>query len=258
MKKVAIITGAANGIGRRMTMNFIGAGYTVAAIDFDKEGLEKLAGRYEENELACFFGDIGEKEVLESFDRWFRERFDRVDALINNACKSRGGLKNCSYDDFNYVLRVGVTAQFYLTQLLTDMFAKGSSIVNISSTRAMMSQANTESYTATKGAVTALTHAMAVTLSGKARVNAISPGWIDTGAYQKEESYEPEYADGDTLQHPSGIVGEPSDISQLALYLCSDAAKFINGQNIAVDGGMTKLMIYHADHGWTYDPKTEE
>ena len=113
-----------------------------------------------------------------------------------------------------------------------------------------MSQPDTESYSAAKGGIVALTHAMSATLAGRVRVNAISPGWIDTGAYQRAESYAPEHTDGDILQHPAGRVGRPEDIARMALYLCSDSAGFIDGENITIDGGMTKLMIYHNDFGW--------
>jgi NAD(P)-dependent dehydrogenase (short-subunit alcohol dehydrogenase family) len=143
------------------------------------------------------------------------------------------------------VLRVGVAAPFLLTQLLLKHFNTPASVVNISSTRYLMSQANTESYTAAKGGITALTHAMAVTLAGIARVNAISPGWIDTTGKP---------FDGlNASQHPVGRVGVPADIVHTVLFLCDQKSSFITGQNITVDGGMTKLMIYHDDCGWTYN-----
>ncbi|MBQ1900789.1 MAG: SDR family oxidoreductase, partial [Erysipelotrichaceae bacterium] len=144
-----------------------------------------------------------------------------------------------------YALKVGVTAPFYLTKLFLPYFDEGAAIVNISSTRACMSQAQTESYTAAKGGISALTHALAVSLSGKVRVNSISPGWIDT-AYTI-------YEGPDAYQQPSGRVGNPQDIADMVLYLCSDKASFIDGENINIDGGMSKLMIYHGDHGWSLD-----
>lgn len=140
---------------------------------------------------------------------------------------------------------VGVTAPFYLTKLLMPHLAKNASIVNISSSRDRMSQPQTESYTAAKGGIAALTHALAVSLAGKARVNSISPGWIDT-AYTT-------YAGPDATQQPAGRVGNPMDIANMVLFLCCDKAGFITGENICIDGGMTKLMIYHGDHGWTLE-----
>jgi NAD(P)-dependent dehydrogenase (short-subunit alcohol dehydrogenase family) len=143
-------------------------------------------------------------------------------------------------------MRVGITAPFFLTRLFMGHFNTPASIVNISSTRHLMSQADTESYTAAKGGITALTHAMAVTLAGKARVNAISPGWIDTTGSRFEGP--------DATQHPVGRVGTPSDIVHAVMFLCSPESGFITGQNITVDGGMTKQMVHHNDFGWTYNP----
>ena len=125
--------------------------------------------------------------------------------------------------------------------------AEGAAIVNISSSRDRMSQPQTESYTAAKGGIAALTHALAVSLAGKVRVNSISPGWIDT-AYTV-------YEGPDAVQQPVGRVGNPLDIANMVLYLCSDKAGFITGENICIDGGMTRQMIYHGDNGWTLTSK---
>jgi NAD(P)-dependent dehydrogenase (short-subunit alcohol dehydrogenase family) len=165
-----------------------------------------------------------------------------VDYLINNALPITKGIDECTFDEFNYALCVGVTAPFYLTKLFLPHFAPDAAIVNISSSRDRMSQPQTESYTAAKGGIAALTHALAVSLAGKVRVNSISPGWIDTtGA---------EYSGADTVQHPAGRVGNPHDIANMVLFLCSDKAGFITGENICIDGGMTRQMIYTGDHGW--------
>ncbi|NSB15497.1 NAD(P)-dependent dehydrogenase (short-subunit alcohol dehydrogenase family) [Clostridium beijerinckii] len=115
-----------------------------------------------------------------------------------------------------------------------------------------MSQSDTESYTAAKGGILALTHGLSVSLSNKVRVNSISPGWIDTGSYYDEE-YVPKYSESDLLQHPSGRIGNPKDIARAAMFLCNEENSFINGENINIDGGMTKLMIYNDDNGWRYD-----
>lgn len=153
------------------------------------------------------------------------------------------GIDECSYEEFQYLLAVGVTAPFYLSKLFTTYFNRGSSIINISSSRDRMSQPQTESYTAAKGGIAALTHALAVSLAGKVRVNSISPGWIDTD-YRI-------YNGADAIQQPAGRVGNPLDIANMVLFLCSDKAGFITGENICIDGGMTKHMIYHGDHGWS-------
>ena len=230
--KVAVVTGGARGIGKAICDAFAAQGVSVCTIDL-------LENNY-------FVGDISKEQVLRSFASRVIAEHGKINFLINNACLSRGGLKACSYEDFNYVLRVGVSAPFMLTQLFMDHFSTPASIVNISSTRRLMSQADTESYSAAKGGLSALTHAMAITLAGKARVNSVSPGWIDTSDAQRETP--------DAAQHPAGRVGRASDIVHTVLFLCDQKSSFITGQDITVDGGMTKLMVYHNDCGWTYKP----
>ena len=162
--------------------------------------------------------------------------------LVNNAIPKTSGIDSCSYEEFEYAQRVGVTAPFYLSKLFKDHFAPGASIINISSSRDRMSQPQTESYTAAKGGIAALTHALAVSFAGKVRVNSISPGWIDT-AYTV-------YSGPDATQQPAGRVGNPMDIASMVLFLASEKAGFITGENICIDGGMTRQMIYHGDCGW--------
>ena len=226
--KVAVVTGGAQGIGRCVADEFRKRGATVCIID-------KQAGDH-------FVGDIACRETLERFAAEVVERHGRVDYIVNNALPIMRGIDECSYEEFEYALRVGVTAPFYLVKLLMPHLAEGASIVNISSSRDRMSQPQTESYTAAKGGIAALTHALAVSLAGRARVNSISPGWIDT-------SYAT-YEGPDALQQPAGRVGNPMDIANMVMYLCSDMAGFITGENICIDGGMTRQMIYHGDHGW--------
>lgn len=227
--KVAVVTGGAKGIGKAIVEEFRKAGAKVCIIDL-------LPNDY-------FVGDLANQEVLESFARKVIADHGHVDYLINNALPLMKGIEDCTYEEFNYALRVGVTAPFYLTKLFAPYFASGGSIVNISSSRDRMSQPQTESYTAAKGGISALTHALAVSLAGKVRVNSISPGWIDT-----EYTV---YSGPDAIQHPAGRVGNPLDIANMVLYLCSDQAGFITGENICIDGGMTRQMIYHNDCGWT-------
>jgi NAD(P)-dependent dehydrogenase (short-subunit alcohol dehydrogenase family) len=253
--KVCVVTGGALGIGRCLTQEFARLGAKVAFVDLDatagQENLELI--RQAGGEALFFAGDIAEERVLREFADHVAANYGRVDYLINNACLSRGGiLSQCSYEDFNYVLRVGVSAPYFLSLLLLPYFNPGGSIVNIASTRAFQSQPDTESYTAAKGGISALTHALAASLAGKVRVNAISPGWIDTGEYH-DPSYTPSHAPADLLQHTSKRIGHPLDIVRAVLFLCSEENSFINGQNIVIDGGMTRLMIYHGDHGWAYN-----
>lgn len=227
--KVVVVTGGARGIGKCICEEFEKLGAKVCVIDL-------LDNPY-------FIGDISDKQTLEKFAEKVISDYGRVDFLINNAAPMSKGILECSYEDFCYAFNVGVTAAFYLSKLFMPYFAEGASIVNISSSRDRMSQPQTESYTAAKGGIHALTHALAISLAGKVRVNSISPGWIDT-------NYEV-YKGSDAVQQPVGRVGNPLDISNMVLYLCSDKAGFITGENICVDGGMTKQMIYHDDHGWS-------
>ena len=226
--KVVIVTGGAKGIGRCIADEFRSQGAIVYVIDMQE-------GNH-------FVGDISKKEVLESFAAKVLSKHNQVDIIINNALPMMKGIDGCSYEEFQYALSVGITAPFYLVKLFLSHLAEGASIINISSSRDRMSQPQTESYTAAKGGIAALTHALAVSLAGRARVNSISPGWIDT-AYTV-------YDGPDATQQPAGRVGNPKDIANMVLYLCSDKAGFITGENICIDGGMTKQMIYHGDFGW--------
>jgi len=229
--KVVVVTGGARGIGKAICEHFEKEGAHVCLIDLL------------ENDF--FVGDISDKATLEAFAAKVIEKYGRVDVLVNNALPIMRGIDECSFEEFQYALSVGVTAPFYLSKLFNAYFAEGASIINISSSRDRMSQPQTESYTAAKGGISALTHALAVSLADKVRVNSISPGWIDT-AYTV-------YEGPDAVQQPAGRVGNPDDIAELALFLASDKAGFITGENICVDGGMTRLMIYHGDHGWKLD-----
>ena len=227
--KVVIVTGGANGIGKCIAGEFRACGATVYVIDKQQDGEH-------------YVGDISRKEVLEAFAAEIIGKHSKVHCIINNALPITKGIDECTYEEFQYAMSVGVTAPFYLTKLLLPHLAEGASVVNISSSRDRMSQPQTESYTAAKGGIAALTHALAMSLAGKARVNSISPGWIDTTGSG--------YCGADAAQQPAGRVGTPSDIANMVLFLCSDKAGFITGENICIDGGMTRQMIYHGDNGW--------
>ncbi len=229
--RVAVVTGGAHGIGQAVARLFGQEGAAVEIID-------SAPG-------AHFVGDIGDRQTLERFAAQVIGRHGRVDFLINNAPPPMRGIDDCGWEEFRRALDIGVTAPFYLTKLLLPAFAPGAAVVNISSSRDRMSQPQTESYTAAKGGISALTHALAVSLAGRARVNSISPGWIDT-EYRV-------YEGPDASQQPAGRVGNPMDIARAALFLCSSQAGFITGENLCVDGGMTRQMVYHGDCGWTYE-----
>ena len=229
--KIAVITGGAHGIGKAIAEAFRAEGAAVEIIDI-------APGEH-------YIGDISKKETLHAFAQTVLDRHRRIDFLINNALPLMKGIDECSYEEFTYALSVGVTAPFYLSKLFAPHFAPGGVIINISSSRDRMSQPQTESYTAAKGGIAALTHALAVSLAGRVRVNSISPGWIDT-AYRV-------YEGPDATQQPAGRVGNPMDIAHMVLFLCSDKAGFITGENICIDGGMTRQMIDHGDCGWRLD-----
>lgn len=226
--KIVVVTGGAKGIGLCIAKEFEKCGAKVEVIDISE-------GNH-------YVGDLSKKDDIEKFADYVIEKFGHVDCLINNAIPIMKGLDSCTYEDFQYALSVGVTAPFYLTKLFSPYFSENASIVNISSSRDRMSQPQTDSYTAAKGGISALTHSLMMSLAGRVRVNSISPGWIDTDFIT--------YEGPDAVQQPSGRVGNPMDIANMVLYLCSEKAGFINGENICIDGGMTKQMIYHNDCGW--------
>lgn len=231
--KVAVVTGGAQGIGKCICEQFEKQGAAVCTIDLQDN--------------PYFVGDLSDEQTVRRFADKVISQYGHVDYLVNNAIPLFKGIDSCTYEEFNYALRVGVSAPFLLTQLFLPYFAEGASIVNISSSRDRMSMPFSESYTAAKGGIAALTHALAASLAGKVRVNSVSPGWIDTTGAVTDPI--------DLAQHPAGRVGTPMDIANAVLFLCSEQAGFITGENLCVDGGMTRLMIYHGDNGWTYNPE---
>ena len=226
--KVVVVTGGAQGIGKCIAECFAREGAKVHIIDIQQG--------------PWFVGDLADKATLERFAGDVIAKSGKVDVLINNAMPIFKGIDKCTYEEFAYAQAVGVVAPFYLAKLFKDSFAEGASIINISSSRDRMSQPQSESYTAAKGGIAALTHALAASLAGRIRVNSISPGWIDTSFKT--------YDGPDASQHFAGRVGNPMDIANMVLYLASDKAGFISGENICIDGGMTRNMIYHNDFGW--------
>ena len=243
-KQTYLITGGAGGIGRYLVTKLIHLGHDVIFIDRDEEKGLTLMGELSNHHLQFMHYDLKDPLHLEAIALAIKSMDVRIDTIIHNACISKGGINDASYDDFIDVIKVGLAAPFYLTKLLLPYVSEKANVIHIASTRAFQSQANTECYSAAKGGLIALTHALSVSLSGKVRVNSISPGWIDTTSDQKATDAQ------DDLQHPSKRRGISKDILKAVIYLSDLDNDFVNGENIIIDGGMSKQMIYHNDFGW--------
>lgn len=237
---VAVITGGSRGIGRAIVEEYAALGWATAVLDL----VEAPAGPAPDLFVQ---GDVADPDCLRRFALAVAGRHGRVDLLVNNACVFRRGiLSDLPYEEVLGLLRVGVMAPYELSRLFMPHYAPGACIINISSTRAHQSQPDSEAYAATKGGLSALTHALALSLAGRVRVNTITPGWIDTtGA---------DWPGPDSAQHPARRVGRPADIAKAVRFLASPEASFITGAELVIDGGMSKHMIYHNDLGWTYAP----
>lgn len=243
-----LVTGGAQGIGRAITMACLARGWAVAALDVDGEALEALAeetgagGR-----LMTVEGPNHDEPFVADTVAGAAAHFGGLSGLVNNAGFSRNRpLEELSLEDWNAVIATNLTGAFLCAKhAAPHLRAAGGAIVNLASTRAFMSQPGTEAYSASKGGVFALTHALAASLAPEVRVNAISPGWIATQAWQKPSRRSaPDLAPEDHAQHWTGRVGRPEDIAATAVHLLSDAAGFITGANVVIDGGMTRKMIY--------------
>lgn len=236
MNKVIVITGCAKGIGKALAETYLSNQDIVFGIDKEicqREGIHH------------YVGDISQEIEREYFVESIFEKVDHIDVLIHNAMETHTGiLSPLDIKGFRNALEVGVVAPYHLTALLKEGMSLGSSIINIVSTRAFQTQKDNEAYASAKGALNSLTIALANSLGPTIRVNAIAPGWINTS--HSEVSKE------DINQHPVHLVGEEKDIVDAVLFLSSDAAKFIMGQTLIIDGGMSKQMIYHNDEGWSY------
>jgi NAD(P)-dependent dehydrogenase (short-subunit alcohol dehydrogenase family) len=244
-QKVYVVTGGARGIGRALVEYLISIGHFVFFIDIRIDLAKQMIESLDSEMLVFIPCDLSQKEDIEKAVIAIENYGKTIDCLVNNAAISSGGLLTSSYEGFMHTLSVNLVAPFYLSKLIEPMMNLKSSIINIGSTRAFQSQKDTESYSASKGGIISLTHAMMMTLDGKIRVNAISPGWIDTSSDQDNDVL-------DHKQHPSKRIGLPKDVIHAVMYLSSDDNDFLNGQNIIIDGGMSKQMIYHKDENWEY------
>jgi len=245
--KTAIVTGGGQGIGRSITEALLKAGARVWLIDSDAEaGTETAADLNSLGTVEFILTDVADAHAVESM----RQRVAAaggVDLLVNNAAiMVRKPLEELAPEEWHRVLDVNLTGPFLCSRAFADMLrSRHGSIVNIASTRALMSEPHTESYAASKGGLVALSHALALSLGPAVRVNCISPGWIDVSSLRKRSRHQTmSLSEQDHAQHPAGRVGRPEDIAALVLYLSSTEAGFITGENIVIDGGMTRKMIY--------------
>jgi NAD(P)-dependent dehydrogenase (short-subunit alcohol dehydrogenase family) len=254
-QRIAIVTGAAQGIGRALTGHFLAAGWRVAAVDIDAEALTELAAMFPGDAVCPLRADVGsEAEVVQAFAdlaAWQAAAGQPagIDLLVNNAGIAdpvSGPIEQLALADWMRWQNSHLTAAFLCTRAaVPGLRARRGGIVNIASTRALQSEPHCEAYAAAKGGLLALTHALAVSLGPDIRVNAICPGWIETGDLQKAAARRPvEHREVDRLQHPAGRVGVPADIAALVAFLAGTQAGFITGQHFVVDGGMTRKMIY--------------
>lgn len=246
--RVALVTGGAKGIGRGIVLHLAAAGWKVAFCDTDRVVGEQFAASAEHDELCFLPGDVASEADVERIVRETVAWAGRLDAVINNAGiagPENGPVEDLSLEQWQRRLDVNLTGPFLVTKhAVPHLRATKGAIVNMASTRALQSEPDTEAYAATKGGIVALTHALAVSLGPEIRVNCISPGWIDTRAWQGDAGSVEPLSEEDHLQHPAGRVGTPGDIASLAAYLISPEASFITGQNFVADGGMVRKMIY--------------
>lgn len=244
--EVVLVSGAGQGIGKAIAQSFARAGAKVVLAEIDEQ-----AGRKAEKQLSragevlfvpC---DVAEEESVRACVQAAVRRFKRLDFVINNAgIGIWKPVEQLTLDEWRRVLDTNLTSIFLFAKHAVRHLRKaGGAIVNIASTRAFMSEANTESYSASKGGVVSLTHSLAISLGPQVRVNCISPGWIDVSGWKKA-SARSDVRKIDHEFHPAGRVGKPEDIAAMALFLCSSQAAFITGTNVMIDGGVTRKMIY--------------
>jgi len=238
---VALITGAAHGIGRAIAQRLLDDGFRVGVVDLPGSGLKRsYAGQ--SRRVALIEGDVADEETARRAVSTVTDKFGRLDGLVSNAgIMVRKPLRALTLADWRKVLDTNLTATYLFARAAEKALrASGGAIVTIASTRALMSEPNTESYSASKGGLVALTHALAVSLGPDVRVNCVSPGWIVVRRDEQEKLRRKDH-----LQHPAGRVGRPQDIAEIvAVLLDGERAGFITGVNFVVDGGMTRKMIY--------------
>jgi NAD(P)-dependent dehydrogenase (short-subunit alcohol dehydrogenase family) len=247
MKRNIIITGGAQGIGKIISLQLLEKGFCVSVFEIDEEAIVEFKSEISLETIAFFATDISNEESVRKSVAASVERFGNISGLINNAAiQIDKPVTELTLEEWNRVIGTNLTGAFLCAKHAAPFLKnlKGS-IINISSTRAFQSEANTEAYSASKGGILALTHSLAISLGPEIRVNCISPGWIDVSAIKKKSmANQIELSEDDHLQHPAGRVGKPEDIANMVLFLLNPENDFITGQNFIIDGGMTKKMIY--------------
>ncbi|WP_273850240.1 SDR family NAD(P)-dependent oxidoreductase [Guptibacillus spartinae] len=241
MGKVAVVTGAGHGIGRGVAIAYSKQGYMVILADVNEEGCKETKSLMEKNAADIILTDVSDPESITNLFYKIEEKYGRIDVLINNAGLSEfKQMDELSVDEWDKVINTNLRSVFLGSRAAARVMRKhnGGSIVNIASTRATMSEPNSEAYAATKGGIVALSHALAISLADDhITVNSISPGWIEVENYHSLREVDHE-------QHPSKRVGKPSDIGRACLFLTNEENDFVTGENLVVDGGMTRKMIY--------------
>jgi NAD(P)-dependent dehydrogenase (short-subunit alcohol dehydrogenase family) len=246
MKNI-IITGGAQGIGKVTAIQLLKNNYSVSVFDSDEEAMDEFKVETKSEHIAFFKTDVAVEKSVSNSIAASVQKFGNIAGLVNNAAiQTDKPITDLTLDEWNRVIGVNLTGAFLCTKHAAPFLKKSKgSIINISSTRAIQSEPNTEAYSASKGGILALSHALAISLGHEIRVNCISPGWIDvSGIKKKSKANQIELTDADHLQHPAGRVGKPEDIANMILFLLNPENGFITGQNFVVDGGITKKMIY--------------
>jgi NAD(P)-dependent dehydrogenase (short-subunit alcohol dehydrogenase family) len=234
--KTAIVTGGDQGIGSGSVQTLLQDG--CAVIVFDVHHRRWVGSSSSAQNVETFLCDVGRPEEVRIAMQKVEERYGKIDFLVNNAGVGVfEPIERMSIEDWNRVLSVNLSSVFYTVKYGKHLFTDPSAIVNIASTRALMSEPHGEAYGASKGGIVALSHALAVSLGPKTRVNCVSPGWIEVNGYDR-------LSDLDHAQHPAGKVGKTEDVAEAVWFLLSDKSSFVTGQNVVVDGGMTRKMIY--------------
>ncbi len=248
--RVALVTGAGRGIGRAIAQRLLEEGANVLLVDIDRDAVEDAADEYRQfGETLAHVADVADEAAVQRAVQTCAERLGGLDVLVNNAAKSdpeTGPIETLARRDWQAMVDTNLTSSFLTVKhAATHLRRRSGAIINIASTRALQSEPHTEVYAACKGALVALTHALAISLGPDIRVNAILPGWIATARYEpRGEREQPALRERDHAQHPVGRVGEPTDVAALAAYLAASESSFITGQAFVIDGGMTRKMIY--------------